>query len=155
MSDYYDYIVYTDGGYSQKANVGAFAYVMLDNHNKEVKRGAWKIENETNNRAELKAIITALYHIPADNAKVLVRSDSQYALYTLNKSWSRKTNVDLFPIHDKIVADKHLEVTYEWVKGHNGNKYNEICDKLCNDAAGIDLNAEYEYYKQLKKNRKL
>ena len=142
----YDYIVHTDGGYSQKANVGAFAYVICDGHNNEIKRGAWRIENETNNRAELKAIITALYHLPSDNCKVLVNSDSQYALYTLNKSWQRRTNTDLFPIHDKIVADKHLDVTYEWVKGHNGNKYNEICDKLCNEAAGVDLNAEYEIY---------
>ena len=150
----YDFIVYTDGGYSQKANVGAFAYVICDGRCNEIKRGAWRAEHETNNRMELKAIIAALHHIPATNVSVLVRSDSQYALYTLNKSWSRRTNTDLFPIHDKIVAEKNLNVTYEWVKGHSGNKFNEICDQLCSEAAGVDLNAEYEFYKQLKKNKK-
>lgn len=148
MNKQYDFIVHTDGGYSQMYNVGAFAYVICDSKDKEIKRGSWKIENETNNRAELKAIIAALYHLPKCDCNVLVISDSQYALFTLSGKWKRKSNLDLFPIHDKIVNERNLKVDYEWVKGHSGDMYNEICDKMCNDAVGFDLNKEFEKYRR-------
>ena len=144
----YDYILHTDGGYSLEKNVGAFAFVICNGEDEELTRGAWKIEKETNNRAELKAIIAGLYNIPQDNANVLVLSDSQYALYTCSGTWSRRKNTDLFEVHDRVVADKSLSVTYKWVKGHNGDKFNEICDRMCNDAAGMDLNAEFTKYKK-------
>jgi len=142
------YTIYTDGGYSNKRNVGAFAYVMLDGDGNEVRRGAWKIENETNNRAELKAIITAVYHLPEQNADVTVISDSRYALNTLSGEWARNKNTDLFEVWDRVLSQKQPRIEYRWVKGHNGNQYNEICDRMCNEAAGVDLNAEFEKYKK-------
>ena len=33
-----------------------------------------------------------------------------------------------------------MKVSYNWVRGHNGDKWNELCDQLCTEAAGIDLN---------------
>ena len=143
------YTIYTDGGYSNKRNVGAFAYVMLDGDGNEVRRGAWKIENETNNRAELKAIITAVYHLPETNADVTVNSDSMYALNTLSGKWSRNANTDLFEAWERVLAQKQPRIVYNWVKGHNGDRYNEICDEMCNAAAGMDLNVEFEKYKKL------
>lgn len=144
--DKIDYIIHTDGGYSQKYNVGAFAFVICDEKDNELKRGAWKIENETNNRAELKAIIAALHNLPNDAKSVIVISDSQYALNTCSGNWKRKLNKDLFAIHDEIVKKRGLKVSYEWVKGHDGDYYNELCDKLCNEVAGFDLNEEYRKY---------
>ena len=142
------YTIYTDGGYSQKRNVGAFAYVMLDGNGNVVKRGAWKIEDETNNRAELKAIITAVYHLPETNADVTVNSDSKYALNTLSGQWARNKNTDLFDAWVGVLQKKQPKITYNWVKGHNGDPYNEECDRMCNAAAGVNLNAEYQKYKK-------
>ena len=144
--DKIDYIIHTDGGYSQKYNIGGFAYIICDAKDNELKRGAWKIENETNNRAELKAIIAALHNLPNDAKSVIVISDSQYALNTCSGNWKRKLNKDLFAIHDEIVKKRGLKVSYEWVKGHDGDYYNELCDKLCNEVAGFDLNEEYRKY---------
>lgn len=148
MKKKYDYIIHTDGGYSQKYGVGAFAYVICDGDDNEIKRGAWKVENETNNRAELKAIIAALYHLPTKQCTVKVISDSQYALFTCSRKWGRNMNTDLFEIHDKVVKEGQLNVDYEWVKGHSGDKFNEICDALCNKVANVDLNAEYDKYRK-------
>ena len=53
------YIIYTDGAYSQMNDEGAYAFVILTELNNEVKRFAKKITHETNNRAELKAVINA------------------------------------------------------------------------------------------------
>ena len=143
-----DYVIYTDGGYSNKNNVGAFAYVMLDGDGNEIRRGAWKIENETNNRAELKAIITAIYHLPETNATVTVNTDSMYALNTLSGKWARNKNQDLFEVWERVLAQKQPVIDFQWVKGHNGNPYNELCDTMCNTAAGTDLNEEFKKYKK-------
>ena len=142
------YTIYTDGGYSQMNDIGAFAYVMLDDKENVLKKNAWKIEKETNNRAELKAIIAGVHHLPMDATDVRIISDSQYALNTLSGKWQRKSNTDLFHIYDKIIKERRLNVVYEWVRGHDGNQYNEMCDKMCSDVAGMDLNAEFAKYKK-------
>lgn len=126
----------------------AFAYVMLDDKQKVIKKNAWKIGKETNNRAELKAIIAGVHHLPMDATDVRIISDSQYALNTLSGKWQRKSNTDLFPIYDKIIKELRLNVVYEWVCGHDGNQYNEMCDKMCSEVAGMDLNAEFAKYKK-------
>ena len=72
-----EYIIHTDGAYSRMHDEGAFAYVICNGNDEEIKRNAWKISQETNNHAELKAIIAALHHLPVDAKKVKVESDSQ------------------------------------------------------------------------------
>lgn len=147
----YDYIVYSDGGYSMKHNVGAFAFVIVNSKEEVVCRFAKKIENETNNRAELKGIIAGLHCLPKEAKYIQVVSDSQYALNTCSGLWGRNANQDLFPILDKIVNERGLKVEYKWVRGHNGNLFNEMCDIMCNEASGVDLNAEYQIYKKYKR----
>lgn len=142
------YTIYTDGAYSRQHNEGAFAYVMLNCENTEVERKAYKITNETNNRAELKAIIAAVNRLPNDATEVCVFSDSQYALKTLSGEWKRSSNLDLFLVWDDVLKKKHVTIEYNWVKGHDGNVYNELCDQLCNDVLGYDANAEFEKYKK-------
>lgn len=137
-----DYIIHTDGAYSRIRNIGAFAYIICDGDDNEIKRNVWKICNETNNRAEVKAIIVALYHLPENARNVIVISDSQYALCTCSGQWARKANKDLFEIHDRIVKERQLNVSYEWVKGHSGDYYNETCDMMCNEVIGNDVNTE-------------
>ena len=143
------YKVYTDGAYSRVNNEGAFAYVILDDNAKIVLRRAYKITKETNNRAELKAIIAAIHNLPADATDVEIASDSQYASNTLKGTWARNKNNDLFDVWDKVIYE-HTKVTltYKWVRGHNGNLYNEMCDQMCNDILGYDANAEFAKYKK-------
>lgn len=143
-----EYTIYTDGAYSRQHNEGAFAYVMLNCENTEVERKAYKITNETNNRAELKAIIAAVNRLPDDATEVCIFSDSQYALNTLSGKWNRSCNLDLFVAWDKVLEKKHVKLVYNWVKGHDGNMYNELCDQLCNEVLGYDANAEFEKYKK-------
>ena len=145
------YIVYTDGAYSQMNDEGSYAFVILTEQNNEVKRFAEKITHETNNRAELKAIINAILQLPQDATSVAVYSDSQYAIHTLCGNWKRKLNRDLFDIWDDVIKERSLTIEYNWVRGHNGNKYNELCDKLCNEAIGYDANAETDVFRKEKK----
>lgn len=144
-----NYKVYTDGAYSKMNNEGAFAFVILNDCGQVVLRRAYKITDETNNRAELKAIIAAIHKLPADATDVEIISDSQYALNTLRGSWARKKNHDLFKVWNEVLLKRFdLSIIYKWVRGHNGNHYNEMCDKMCNDILGYDANAEFAEYKK-------
>lgn len=138
--------VYTDGGYHLYKNEGAYAFVILDGE-KEVKRFSKKVVRESNNRCELHAIIEAVRECPA-NADLTIRSDSQYAINTLEGKWNRNTNLDLFKQWDEVLKEKTPKITFEWVRGHNGNKYNELCDQLCDEAVGYDLNAWTQKFKK-------
>lgn len=149
----YNYIIYTDGAYSMKNDEGAFAFVILNGDEEEIMRRSFKIKHETNNRAELKAIIGALYQITTWNRKVLVVSDSQYAINTLSGTWNRNVNEDLFAIYDKLIQDRKISVDYKWVKGHSGDKYNEICDEMCVKALGYDPKEEYEKFVKGKRDK--
>lgn len=145
------YKIYTDGAYSYKNNEGAFAYVIINDCGDIVLKRAYKIKNETNNRAELKAIIAAIHNLPKDAKEAEIISDSQYALKTLSGFWGQGKNKDLFDSW-RSVLNSHLGVymTWTWIKGHDGNYYNELCDKMCCDVLGYDPSKEYIHYKNKK-----
>lgn len=147
-----EFVIYTDGAYSRLNNEGAFAYVILDNNGVVVKKAAYKCVNETNNRMELKAIIAAIYNLPNKEEQVnaLVVSDSQYALCTLFGTWRMNLNQDLFDVYERIIKERKIEIEWKWVKGHNGDYYNEMCDEMCNKVLGYDVNAEFAKFKKKK-----
>ena len=95
---------------------------------------------------ELTAAIVALSYFK-ESCKVTLYSDSKYLIDGMTKGWARNwkangwiksdkkkaLNTDLW---EKMLAldDKH-QISYVWVKGHNGHEYNEICDKLAVEAS--------------------
>ena len=147
----YDYIVYTDGGYSRKNDIGAFAFVLLDGKKENIILSkSWKIEHESNNRAEMKAILASLHLMPSDAKKVCIVSDSQYALKTFSGIFNGTANADLQDWYRKWMSVHEVDITFKWVRGHSGDQWNEMCDTMCNDAVGFDLNEEYERYRKHK-----
>lgn len=147
--DSFDFVIYTDGGYSNKRDLGAWAFVILDGSGKEIMRMSKKIMHETNNRAELKAIMAGLYYLPShDKVNVCVISDSQYALKTCCDIYARNANSDLFEWLDMFLFDKEMNIVFRRVRGHSGDKYNELCDAMCNDAVGFNLNDKSEWVRQ-------
>lgn len=117
-------------------------------HTKELSQGYVRT---TNNRMELMAVITGLEALNRSCA-VDVYSDSKYVVDAFNqhwidgwlkKGWKRGKNepvknVDLWK-RLLAVKEKH-EVTFHWVKGHDGHPQNERCDVLATTAAdGEDL----------------
>jgi len=105
----------------------------------------------TNNRMELMAAIIGLEALTKP-CQVALYSDSQYLVKAFNdkwidgwikKGWKRGKNepvknIDLWKRLLKA-KDPH-EVTFHWVKGHNGHPMNERCDVLATTAAdGDDL----------------
>lgn len=127
------YDCYTDGSCNNlSANKeGGAAYIILLN-GKEILRRSKALIHTTNNRAEMLAIISAVKRCPI-GADIVIHTDSKYAIFSFGNrkriSDSVK-NSDLIHLYRKEAAQK--KVTFEWVKGHNGDRYNEIVDSMAN-----------------------
>ncbi len=136
--------IYTDGACRGNPGPGGWGALLIAGDRRKTLYGG---EPETtNNRMELRAAIEALNALRGRRAVVL-HTDSTYVMKGINewmanwkkrgwKTASRKPvkNKDLWQALDEANA-KH-DVTWRWVKGHDGNPGNEEADALAN--RGID-----------------
>ncbi len=135
--------IYTDGACSGNPGSGGWGAVLLyKGHEKKISGSA---KETTNNRMEMMAVIEALKAVKKSKADIIIYTDSKYVQNGIT-SWihgwkkngwkgsNRKPvkNVDLWQDLD-LESSKH-NIDWQWVKGHNGNKYNEIADELATSA---------------------
>lgn len=125
---------YTDGSCNNLSEnrEGGAAYLVLEN-GVEVERRSKALPHTTNNRAEMIAIISAVNFCPIAS-KITIHTDSKYAIYAFETLKRRLTsdvkNSDLIQKYRELAALR--DVSFVWVKGHNGDKYNEIVDEMAN-----------------------
>lgn len=132
-------ILYTDGACSGNPGKGGWGAVLI--YGKSEKQMSGTSEETTNNQMELTAVIEGLKALK-EQCKVMVYSDSAYVVNAFQQDWisgwinnnwrnSKKEPVANRELWEELISltNKH-EVTFNKVKGHAGNKYNEICDKL-------------------------
>ncbi len=128
-------IIYTDGACSGNPGPGGFAAVLIFKDRQKIVSG---FENHTtNNRMELKAIIEALKSVKNKNIPTIVYTDSIYVQKGLTewlenwkkRNWKKVKNVDLWKELDLLVQ-KFKDIEIKHVKGHSGNKYNELVDSI-------------------------
>jgi len=145
--------IYTDGSCSGNPGPGGWAAVLIcEGKHKELSAG---FKRTTNNRMELLAVICALEALK-ERCDVTVTSDSKYVVDAMTKGWVEKwrkknwtkkdglKNPDLWERLYGVTQTQ--DVTWEWVKGHAGNRWNERCDVLAVAAGqGDDLPADTGY----------
>ncbi len=128
-------IIYTDGSSRGNPGPGGYGIVLISGrHRKEFSKG-YKLT--TNNRMELLAVIVGLEALKSENCSVTIYTDSKYVADAVEKKWvfqweqknfKRKKNIDFWK-RFLIIYRKH-QIKFIWIKGHDNNKENEICDKL-------------------------
>lgn len=131
--------IYTDGGCRMKKNIGAWAYVIIDDNGVETRNSSHEYCT-TNNRMEMKAVIEALKSTP-EGEYIELTTDSQYVYNTFKLNWIQKwknnnwftsknkvKNIDLWIEMEELVNNRNI--TWRWVKGHSGDEYNNIVDKM-------------------------
>ena len=127
-----------------RPNPWAGGYGVVMKHKWIVKELFWFEDNSTNNRMELTGAIMGLEKL-IKKSKVNLYTDSQYTINGIEKGWAKKwkannwmrtksekaINYDLW---DRLlnVVEKH-EVSFNWVKWHNGHIENERCDELATE----------------------
>ena len=153
------FIIYTDGsckGNGKENNCGGFAFVILNDNGEVVAKRSKQELNTTNNRMEMRAIVSAIgevmQYINTTNFLVEIYSDSAYVhnckIQQWYKSWRKNNwknskkepvkNKDLWEILTFFFDDERF--IFNKVKGHAGNKFNELVDKLAVAASdGIEV----------------
>lgn len=120
--------IYTDGACSPNPGRGGWAAVLqCGDLIKEIY--GWQ-DSTTNNRMEMTAVMKALSMLKRP-CKVKLYTDSMINIYTCKagqRKLDKRKNLDLvLPI--MALCQIH-DVETIWVKGHNGNCWNERCDQL-------------------------
>jgi ribonuclease HI len=150
--------IFTDGACSCNPGPGGWAFIVL--HEKDIETISGGERQTTNNRMELKAIVESLryicLHYVANQSEkdFCIISDSAYVINSINANWINswkmngwKTtkgqtvkNRDLWQDFLRYLSYMHkdkMKVTFEKVKGHSGNSFNEM----------VDIAAKNEVYK--------
>lgn len=133
--------VYTDGACKGNPGPGGWGWVVPD--------GPWASGAEaesTNQRMELMAVLDALRTL---DGPVEVVSDSTYVVNCFRDGWwkgwlargwknSKKepvANRDLWEPLVDLYRSREDEITFRWVKGHAGDEWNDIADRLAVEAS--------------------
>lgn len=133
--------IYTDGSCSPNPGPGGWAAILCKGSHEKVLSGGEK--KTTNNRMELTAALQALLALKTPS-KVEIVTDSEYLRRGITewlpgwkkRNWQRKggtlANIDLWQALDAVLP-KHT-ITWRWVRGHAGHKFNQRADELARQA---------------------
>lgn len=134
------YVIFTDGACDKNPNgKGGWAAVILPSLNSTIPLKTLRGNNysTTNNRMEIMPVLESL-KFADENSEILIVSDSQYVVCALNswlskwvkKDFRGKKNVDLWREIYVLIREKRIRINAKWVKGHNNNYWNEVCDGI-------------------------
>ncbi len=135
--------IYTDGSSLGNPGNGGWGAILIYNDIKKEISGNAK--NVTNNQMELLAAINSLKTLK-EKCEVTLITDSTYVKNGITlwiKNWEKN---NWQSANKKAVKNKELwqeladlnnkhQVNWQWVKGHSGDKYNDLVDNLARSAA--------------------
>ena len=135
--------VYTDGSCLGNPGVGGWAFLVIKENKLTSKSGLDK--NTTNNRMELCAAIEALDFLK-DEKILKIHTDSSYLKNGISSWISSLEKNNWLTSNKKPVKNKDLwiklaeltknkNITWEWVKAHDENKFNNMVDELARKEA--------------------
>jgi ribonuclease HI len=138
-------VVYTDGACRGNPGPGGWAWAIPEGRYASGAEG-----HTTNQRMEITAALEALRALtPESPSAIEVVSDSTYVVKCFTdrwwQGWQRRNwknsqnkpvaNRDLWePLIELAVADE-VPVSFRWVKGHSGDRWNDRVDELATVAA--------------------
>lgn len=141
-------VVYTDGACSGNPGPGGWAWVIPGGRYR-----SGPDPHTTNQRMELAAALDALRAI---DGAVEVVSDSAYVVNCFRQGWWKGwlargwINTKKKPVANRDLWEPLVDlyrsrpITFRWVKGHGGNKWNDIADRLAVQASLTQKGVEGE-----------
>lgn len=133
--------IYTDGACSPNPGPGGWAALIIIDGKHTMLTGS--DPQTTNNRMELTAAIEALMLVKKGR-QITLFTDSEYLQKGiedwlprwLEKNWKgssgKVANRDLW---EKLIeATQNHQITWQWLRGHAGNRWNMMVDRLARNA---------------------
>lgn len=141
-------MVYCDGSGLATGGPGGVGYVAVYSPH-IVMEGRLSLPSATNQQAEVLAAAYALDQIEPHDVVEMV-SDSEYVVKSYPKldGWKQRgwRLASGGPVKNVghwqrllVAAARHGEVTFRWVRGHNGDVHNERADELAGQARELSL----------------
>lgn len=153
-------IAYTDGSSLGNPGPGGYGTILLETEKKVKKEFSQGFRLTTNNRMELMAVIVALEKLKNLQTDITIYTDSKYVCDAVEKKWvfgwekkgfKGKKNEDLW--RKFLIQYRKHKVSFQWVKGHAGNEFNERADLIAVAAANSsELLIDEVFEKERKEN---
>lgn len=129
-------VIYTDGSYDKVLNRCGSAFIALDKDENELTRFNETYSSKTtswNIEAEINSVHLALDWCEENGYKdIIFYCDLTNCVNHLNGDWKGKQEQSLRLYHrSKELKTKGYKIEAYHVKGHSGNKWNELVDSLC------------------------
>lgn len=134
--------IYTDGSAHPNPGPGGYGIVGVENDNIVFTRSKQYNNEVTNNEMEIKAILYTMLNFGSKSNPPIVYSDSSYCVNIFNDwmfTWKKNNwlkgdnqipkNLDLIKTYYDWY-EKGYRINLKKIKGHQGNKYNELADAL-------------------------
>lgn len=134
--------LFTDGACSGNPGPGGWGAILRSKGQERELSGSQK--NTTNNQMEMMAVIAGLEALSRP-CQVTITTDSQYVMKGMTEwleGWKARNwrtaakkpvkNVELWQRMDKAI--RQHQVTWQWVRGHQGHIENERADQLAVNA---------------------
>ncbi len=138
-------VIYTDGACSGNPGPGGWAWAVAPNGEP---RAAGSEPQTTNQRMELLAVINALREFKDSVEPIEIVSDSTYVVHCFRDKWwmgwQRRgwKNSQRQPVANRDLWEPLIElvttrdnISFTWVKAHNGEPMNELVDQLAVSAS--------------------
>ncbi len=132
-------VIYTDGACSGNPGPGGWAWVIPNGKYRSGAKG-----HTTNQRMELMAALDAARSV---EGTLEIVSDSTYVVNCFRDGWWKGwlsrgwTNTKKQPVANRDLWEPLVEIfrtgrlTFRWVKGHAGNQWNDLADRLAVEAS--------------------
>lgn len=137
------YNVYCDGSCAvHSTKSGRWAFAVVNEAEQIVHEDSGTVEDTTNGETEVLAFYEALKYVEENinNVDVTINCDSSYVVKSYNewcdgwreKGWRKANNSPIKHMETWVEIDKIRSeyITVQWLRGHNGNKWNEYVDAL-------------------------
>lgn len=133
-------VIYTDGACSGNPGPGGWAWAVAPAGEPNASGGE---PHSTNQRMEVMAAFDAVRTFVDDPRIIRIVSDSNYVVKCFNDGWWRGwhargwKNSQRQPVANRDLWEPFIEmvltrgrVEFEWVKGHSGDRMNDLVDAL-------------------------
>ena len=137
-------LIYADGSCLKNGSVSAQAgagVVLVSEDRRRIKLKASFLGALTNQKAEILACAVALESLKT-SCRVRIFSDSKYVVETMLGRNRMKSNREYW--QRLVDACLTLDIEWNWMRGHNGNPYQETADRLSRAAATAKENLDVE-----------
>ncbi len=144
-------LAWTDGS-ARPTNPGYGGWAYVIDHrpsDKVYTEYAWMPHGTTNNLAELRAIRLCLLKATAltPSVPLIVTSDSQWAVCCINGDYKAKCHVEEIRMIQHHITTLQ-DVKIQWARGHAGQVYNELVDKMANLATRVPNVIQAQVYER-------